>query len=86
MAWEGILVWHLEVGIVMDPRKCAAVGNLVVEWKKTVTVERVGCGEPRVHCVGVCGAEEIRIPILGGIKGLLRRVQVIREMATPVIS
>lgn len=86
MAWKGILIGHFKVRVVMDPWKCAAVGNLVVEWKEAIAVERVGRGESRVHCVGVCGAEEIGIPVLGGIKRVLGGVQVIREMAASVIS
>lgn len=70
----------------MDPWECAAVGNLVVEWKETVTVEGVWGGEPSVHCKGVCGTEEIRVPVLTGIKRVLRGVQVIREMTASVIS
>lgn len=86
MAWKWILIGHLKVGIVMDPWKCAAVGNLVVEWKETVTMKGIWSREPRIYGVGVCRAEEIRIPVLGGIKRFLGGVQIIREMATSVIS
>lgn len=37
-------------------------------------MEGVWGREPRFHCVGVCGAEEIGVSVLGGIKRVLRGV------------
>lgn len=86
MAWKRVLIWDFEVGVVMDAGESAAIGDLVVEWKETVTMEGVLGWESGVHGEGVGGAEEIRIPVLGGIKRVLRGVQVIREVAASVIS
>jgi len=86
MARKRVVIWDLEVGVVMDAGESAAVGDLVVERKETVTMEGILGWESGVHGEGVGGAEEIRVPVLGGIKRVLRGVQVIGEVAASVIS
>lgn len=86
MAWEGVLIWNLKVRVIMDPGESAAVGNLVVEWEEAVAMEGIWGWKPGVHGIGVSGAEEIWVPVLGGIERVLRGVQVIREVAASVIS
>lgn len=86
MAWKRVVIWDLEVRVVMDAGERAAVGDLVVEWQEAVAMEGILCRESGVHGEGVGGAEEIRVPVLGGIKRVLRGVQVIGEVAASVIS
>lgn len=86
MARKRVLVWDLKVGVVMDAGESAAVGDLVVERKETVSMEGILGWEPGVHGEGVSGAEEIRVPVLRGIKRVLGGVQVIGEVAASIIS
>lgn len=86
MARKRVVIRDLEVGVVMDAGESAAVGDLVVERKETVPVDGVLGRESGIHGEGVGGAEEIRVPVLGGIKRVLRGVQVFGEMAASVVS
>lgn len=86
MARKRVVIRDLEVGVIMDAGESAAVGDLVVEREETVTMDGVLGRESGIHGEGVGRAEQIRVPVLGGIKRVLRGVQVFGEMATSVVS
>ena len=87
MAGEGTLLWHLEVGVVVDSGEGAARRwQLVVEWEEPVPWQGILPREAGLAGKGLCGRKQVGVAVRAGKQGLVWWVQAVGEVAGAAVT